>query len=73
MKASHLLEKQRNDDRGLFYGYIFYGVLLDKMQKQLTIRTPYVFHNKTLLTLEIIIKKASRGPATSENMAYGIS
>ena len=27
------------------------------MQKQLILRTPYVFHNKTLLTLEIMIKK----------------
>lgn len=72
MKASQLLQKQRGDERGLFDGYIFYGVVLDKMQKQLIIRTPYVFHNKTLLTLEIVIKKASRGPVTSENMIYGI-
>lgn len=47
----------KNDSLGLFYNYIFYGVVLDKMQKQLILRTPYVFHNKTLLTLEIVIKK----------------
>ena len=46
---------------GLFYNYIFYGVILDKMQKQLIIRTPYVFHNKTLLTLELVIKKSTGG------------
>ena len=59
MKASQLLEKHRDDPNNLFSNYIFYGVVLDKMQKQLVIRTPYVFHNKTLLTLEIQIKKVS--------------
>lgn len=33
MKASQLLEKQSNDSLGLYYNYIFYGVVLDKMQK----------------------------------------
>ena len=33
MKASQLLEKHRDDPNNLFYNYIFYGVVLDKMQK----------------------------------------
>lgn len=36
MKASQLImkHKENKDDRlGLYYNYIFYGVVLDKMQK----------------------------------------
>ena len=57
VKYSQFLEKAKNDIYCYYDNKIFYGVVLNKMQKQLVIRTPYVFFNRTLLTLEIIIKK----------------
>lgn len=71
MKASQLImkHKENKDDRlGLYYNYIFYGVVLDKMQKQLIIRTPYVFYNKTLLTIEVIIKRSASKNETAESL-----
>ena len=59
VKYSQFLEKERSDELGYYHTHIFYGVVLNKMQKQLVIRTPYVFYNQTLLTLEVVIKKSA--------------
>jgi len=69
MKFSQFIEKQRPDRLGLFHSQIFYGVVLAKMQKQLVIRTPYVFNNKTLLTLEVVIRKT---PEQSQSIYQSI-
>ena len=72
MKVSQLMSRHRadRDDRlGLYYNFIFYGVVLDKMQKQLIIRAPYVFYNKTLLTIEVVIKKSTEFKLTRSSGA----
>lgn len=43
----------KDDKQGLFYNYLFYGVIIDKMSKMLVVRTPYLFFNKTLLVIEV--------------------
>jgi hypothetical protein len=41
--------------------YIVYGVTLIKMRKILTVRTPFVFYNKTLFVYEIEIVERNTG------------
>lgn len=56
----------KDDKQGLFYNYLFYGVIIDKMSKMLVVRTPYLFFNKTLLVIEVQIIRHTPGGQNSE-------
>ena len=49
------MERNRVDKNGQFFSKLFFGVVLEKMRKVLVIRTPYVFHNKTQMLVEMRI------------------
>ena len=61
-KAKNVIEKMKDDKLGLYYNYLFYGVIIDKMSKMLVVRTPYLFFNKTLLVIEVQIIFHTHGP-----------